>query len=232
MECSVCKIRSAIDFCKECERALCEVCGIACDRCGKLVCRPHRDRTPGGRNLCPPCMAHRNEKQAKADAEKAAKGGKQVKSHSFDALMADLDDAPMTHEGPEAPPPGPPPEGFPEDWVPPPDEPVPRKPAPRTQEDELNERLLARSSAQPKPYWWRSLKPGIVSLLLLLFTATFFQPFSSYAVIFFGAVAVLFALAALLNKKVDIKDRKLSVLGFLVGVICIIVALLRVYRWS
>lgn len=60
MECSICNTRSSVGFCGTCQVLLCEVCGSACQGCGKGMCPQHRAQTPSGRTLCPTCMAARN----------------------------------------------------------------------------------------------------------------------------------------------------------------------------
>ena len=92
VECSVCRVRSSVGECKECARPLCETCGISCQRCHKLVCREHRSLTPGGRNLCPACMEHREWKIQRKAEESAAR--ERQESTGFHALLADLGETP------------------------------------------------------------------------------------------------------------------------------------------
>lgn len=60
MECNICKTRSSVGYCGTCRMLLCEVCGAACQGCGKGMCPTHRAKTDSGRWLCPTCMAARN----------------------------------------------------------------------------------------------------------------------------------------------------------------------------
>ena len=74
MDCFVCNSRSAVDSCSECQALLCEVCGVKCDQCGKMVCPDHVHKTRHGHNLCVRCnearKAHKDKR--KGGAEEAA----------------------------------------------------------------------------------------------------------------------------------------------------------------
>lgn len=74
MDCFVCNSRSAVDSCSECQALLCEVCGVKCDHCEKMVCPDHSHKTRSGRYLCVRCNEARLARRGKrkAAAEEAA----------------------------------------------------------------------------------------------------------------------------------------------------------------
>lgn len=78
MECAVCGIRSSVGYCAECQKLLCEECGIKCDHCAKMVCSDHVYETSSGKSLCPVCKKERDERRRKRrhhrDDEEAAGG--------------------------------------------------------------------------------------------------------------------------------------------------------------
>ena len=63
MDCGVCEIRSSVGFCIECKKLLCEVCGVECAYCGKMLCPEHVQTTHSGKKLCGPCMVKRRAYQ-------------------------------------------------------------------------------------------------------------------------------------------------------------------------
>jgi len=68
MECSVCDLRGAVQACSVCHAQICEVCGIACRRCGKPVCPTHVYKTHSGKMLCLDCQEERKAKRAQLKA--------------------------------------------------------------------------------------------------------------------------------------------------------------------
>lgn len=86
MECAECGVRSAVGYCNECETLLCEVCGRTCERCGKVACRGHLQRTSSGRTICVACVVQHYDNRARQTrelrerrAEETAMGGKTKK---------------------------------------------------------------------------------------------------------------------------------------------------------
>ena len=73
MECSVCKVRSAVGGCAVCQAMLCEECGIPCAVCGKLVCPEHLQETRSGRRLCTKCF---DQREARREQRKAVAEGR------------------------------------------------------------------------------------------------------------------------------------------------------------
>ncbi|MEA3366250.1 MAG: ATP-binding protein, partial [Candidatus Hydrogenedentes bacterium] len=65
MKCEVCGVRSAVGYCVECKKLLCEECAETCANCGGLIC-PEHVRDTGSRLLCPACMRERNAQFASA----------------------------------------------------------------------------------------------------------------------------------------------------------------------
>ncbi|MBN2308834.1 MAG: hypothetical protein JXR94_07695 [Candidatus Hydrogenedentes bacterium] len=63
MECAVCGVRSAVGYCVECQKMLCEECGTVCEMCNKTVCPEHVKETRSGRRLCVSCYEARKERR-------------------------------------------------------------------------------------------------------------------------------------------------------------------------
>ena len=89
MECSVCNTRSSVGYCVECQTLLCEVCSIACEHCGKIVCPEHQNETRSGRRLCGACFSAREAKKAERQAGRGGQGG---------TGLQDLEGAPAVEE--------------------------------------------------------------------------------------------------------------------------------------
>ncbi len=109
MECSVCKTRSSIGYCPDCQQLLCETCGVACADCGVMLCEAHRVSYQGV-HVCRRCAQKANAAlqhstpaprhrapavQPPAEVEngsgkKATK--EEPKGFSFQDLMEDLED--------------------------------------------------------------------------------------------------------------------------------------------
>lgn len=232
MECSVCHVRSTVGYCKTCERMLCEVCGISCSRCKKLVCREHRSTTPGGRNLCPECMAAREAKRKAQEAEKAG-AAMEGSGLSFQELMADVGDELAADHPVEAPPE--PEEEKLEDWRPDwageaPPEPAPKEEKPKSLEEELNARVLTASTPPPRPMWIGALAAPAMAWLLvfLLWNTTMFrdilQPWMSYLIMLMAAGGLLWAGAGGLRPKAGKAERVLCGTGFLLSFVALVVA--------
>ncbi|MBI2431248.1 MAG: hypothetical protein HYV26_00025 [Candidatus Hydrogenedentes bacterium] len=229
MECSVCKVRSTIGYCKECQRVLCEVCSIPCDRCKKLLCRVHRQRTPGGRNLCAECMAHRNARRAQQEQEKASK---KEETFSFQDLLDEFGDevlpgpkkTAVKQEAAKI-------EEFRPDWAgEAPPEPPPKQEPPKTTEDEINARILTGSAARSRPLWINSAIIGVMACLLG-FTAgrnTYFgsllQPWLSYVIMLVACAAILWAIMGWRQKEQPLRDRRLCGIGLVLGCIALVLA--------
>lgn len=77
MECDVCKTRSSVGYCAECNKLLCDECGVACGRCGALACPDHVHESRSGRMLCMECVRQRKERRAKQKATEEAEIGEQ-----------------------------------------------------------------------------------------------------------------------------------------------------------
>ena len=73
MECSICKVRSAVGGCAVCQAMLCEECSIPCATCGKLVCPEHLQETRSGRRLCAKCF---DEREARREQRRAVAEGR------------------------------------------------------------------------------------------------------------------------------------------------------------
>lgn len=69
MECAVCNLRSSEGICVECEKLLCDECGIHCEQCGKIACPDHVHTTSSGRVLCVKCQADRVARRQKRKEE-------------------------------------------------------------------------------------------------------------------------------------------------------------------
>jgi hypothetical protein len=227
MECSVCKVRSQIGFCKSCERLLCEVCGIPCDHCRKLICRNHRETTPGGRNLCPQCMADRNARRARKLAERQQderKQAEQKESFSFEALMADVEDAPTYATSGQSGGEQAAPKGLLdatdllEDLLP------PERKRPEV-EDNLNTRVLAVSGAQPTPYWNISLRASLLAFVMVLAMRFFSGSLSDWMLGLVGVVALAglaIGAAGALQKQASATERKLCAFGISLALLTLI----------
>ncbi len=74
MDCQVCEVRSSVGYCVECQKILCETCGVTCENCGKLSCPDHIHETSSGRVLCKSCYDERREKRKQMKAAHAKKG--------------------------------------------------------------------------------------------------------------------------------------------------------------
>lgn len=86
MDCQVCEVRSSVGYCVECQKILCETCGITCENCKKLSCPDHIHETSSGRILCKSCYDERREKRKQI---KAAHGKKPAGDTSFEGLEAE-----------------------------------------------------------------------------------------------------------------------------------------------
>ncbi len=78
MDCGVCQLRSAVGYCAECKKLLCEVCQESCSHCGKIVCPTNAHSTRSGRRLCTTCM----ERYKRHQARKKARSKKEPARHA------------------------------------------------------------------------------------------------------------------------------------------------------
>lgn len=161
MECAECKVRSSVAFCHECEMLLCEVCSHTCERCDKIVCRSHIQRTSSGRNICVSCVVHHYDKRARQSkerrerrAEQVAMGGKVRKQKkpaaenlSFEALAQDMPTPAATY---------------------PVEDREPFEPSPASDRDHLNARVLTGSAGRRTPVWISGLAMGGVAWVLCI----------------------------------------------------------------
>lgn len=161
MECADCTVRSSVAFCHECEMLLCEVCSHTCERCDKVVCRSHIQRTSSGRNICVSCVVLHYDKRARQSkerrerrAEQVAMGGKVRKPKkrvtenlSFEALAEDMPAPVATYPSGEY-------DAF--------------EPSPLTDTEQLNARVLTGSAGRRTPVWISGLAMGCVAWLLCL----------------------------------------------------------------
>jgi len=89
MDCDVCQLRGCVGHCTVCKKLLCEVCGVTCSDCGKMLCMEHTQRSRSGRPLCEGCMqAYQAARAARERADEPA-GIARADGHSFAALSAD-----------------------------------------------------------------------------------------------------------------------------------------------
>lgn len=225
MECDVCRTRPTVGFCKACDKPMCEVCGIPCDRCHKLVCREHRSRTPGGRNLCPECMAHREHKRQLKVAEAARKPESTSFQDLFDDFGGEL--VPGQKDVEEVPPV----QDFRPDWAgEAPPEPVVKEEPQRTLEDDLNSRVLVSSGARPRPAWINAAVAGVMGCALAWFVSqstsfrTLFQPWLSLLVALVALGAITFSVAGFRQVNQPLIERRLCAIGFVLGVLALFFA--------
>ena len=97
MDCQVCEVRSSVGYCVECQKMLCETCGVACENCHKISCPEHIHETGSGRVLCEACYSERREKRRKAKAAhshkgKAEEGDTSLKGLEAEELEGDISD--------------------------------------------------------------------------------------------------------------------------------------------
>jgi hypothetical protein len=85
MDCQICNVRSSVGYCVECQKILCESCGVACENCNKLSCPDHIHETSTGRALCKGCYEERREKRKQMKAAHAKKSGGDTSLEGLDA---------------------------------------------------------------------------------------------------------------------------------------------------
>lgn len=85
MDCQVCGVRSSVGYCGECQKILCETCGVICENCKKISCSDHIHETSGGRLLCTACYEERREKRRQAKAAHAKKGEEDTSLQGLEA---------------------------------------------------------------------------------------------------------------------------------------------------
>ncbi len=98
MECALCQIRSSMGFCVECGVLLCDVCGIGCDRCRKMVCGNHIHLTKGGRRLCKVCYDERKSRQTEAHRHATEPEPEQEAPATSFAALQNAPEPPAPHE--------------------------------------------------------------------------------------------------------------------------------------
>ena len=163
MECAECTVRSSVGYCHECDMLLCEVCSHTCERCGKVVCSSHIQRTSSGRNICVSCVVQHYDKRARQSKERREQRAEQVemgrkvrKPHkrktenlSFEALAQDQP-APLAGAGLSDAVPG----AYHE--------------SPLADPDQLNARVLTGSASRRTPVWLSGLLMGAAGWILFL----------------------------------------------------------------
>ena len=222
MECGDCGVRSSVSYCDECELLLCEVCGNVCERCHKVVCRSHIQRTSSGRNVCVSCVVANYDKRAKQSRElrerraQRAELGRKVRKHSarkeeslsFESLSRDLG------PGPSVPAPAPDLRDF--------------HAIPVADPEQLNARVLTGSASRRSPTWISGLAMGVLAWLLCA-GALRDAPFPVQQAIF-NLVALLVSLGAVVLTcpgafaKIAGPDRTRSRIAFAVGLGALLVA--------
>ncbi len=93
MECAVCGLRSAVGYCPECKKLLCEVCSRPCVDCAQIACQAHLQQTSSGA-LCRACVLKR------LSAPQTATPGDPL---DFESLNGGFDHAPPRDAAAEAP---------------------------------------------------------------------------------------------------------------------------------
>ena len=170
MECGECNIRSSVGFCHECDILLCEVCTHVCERCKKVVCKSHIQRTSSGRRICVSCVVHHYDKRAKkakerrelraeaaATVDKSHKRTKRKKKAPPSASGGENLSFESLNEGGGDVAAGPPPV-F--------DEPAPYSPL--VDEEAINDRVLTGSGSKRAPAWVTGVALSVVAWLLCL----------------------------------------------------------------
>jgi hypothetical protein len=170
MECGECNIRSSVGFCHECDILLCEVCTHVCERCKKVVCKSHIQRTSSGRRICVSCVVHHYDKRAKKAKErrelraeaavtvdKSRKRSKKKKKAPPSAPSGDNLSFESLNEGGG---------DFSGGPAPIADEPAPYSPL--VDEEAINDRVLTGSGRERSPAWVTGLALSAVAWFLCL----------------------------------------------------------------
>lgn len=69
MDCSVCRVRSSVSYCADCETLLCEECSESCDECQKRICSRHVHESRSGRPLCGACYEAYSQRRLAGDRD-------------------------------------------------------------------------------------------------------------------------------------------------------------------
>jgi hypothetical protein len=245
MECESCSLRSSVGYCAECRKLLCEVCGVPCKTCGKIVCREHTKTTSSGKELCADCYAERQERKKRHAKGESSKDTPRPSGRSATPPPHSRTPAPGTG----TPPPGPPAStsfdalggaelvagtaAVAERET--------RASASSTSEEDtgpvISDEALGASGYKPAAWWKKSLKASLVSLvaLIIIFQLSGYwwaylpdAGFGAVIVILIPLVpafySVLWSVMGLF-KEVYIFERGMCLLGLLVDLVSLVLAL-------
>ncbi len=89
MDCDVCKLRSSVNYCAVCQKLVCEVCGVGCEECGKVLCPEHAEKSRSGKSFCAACLearqlrkkARKEEEERREDLEDSSFAGLEAAEH-------------------------------------------------------------------------------------------------------------------------------------------------------
>jgi len=201
MDCGVCQLRSSVGFCAECKVLLCEVCGIPCGHCGKLLCPDHAQETRGGRRLCAECMEQRREqREQRRHGRKHIEAPREVpEGTSFAALQGDLEDGTESEEEHEV-------------------------------EDEALVLSGYQPKPPWVISAWAAGTAVVVILVILVVPGfrTLAQPWSSFVVMAVCGLAVFWAVVGLTKHEYE-EDRRRNFIGLGVAVVAFLMAVFAVY---
>ena len=206
MECSICNSRSSIGYCPDCQKLLCEECGVGCAQCGILLCEDHRIRVGEGIYYCKRCVKkskdaishgtpvpkhHRTTPVAIEPVESnnhptQEKNVAPPKGFSFEDLMADMEDDGFEYQVKEKASPEPEADtaGTARDAA----AAKPRR-EPLVSDDPKEFVILASSAPQKTKLWVKTYVISFCALLVILFLWRFpnigyIQPHTSYLAMF------------------------------------------------
>jgi len=215
MECSECGVRGSEGYCVVCHKLLCEVCATRCAVCSTILCDRHRERTTGGRDLCPRCMTRRNEERAARLLARSKRnhGHHHAESLSFQALQAGTDEMPGAN--------------FRAD---PGGDVVSRLAQAAVDNEEINQRVLTASAHKTTPVWVSSLFLGGLCCVLLLLVVgrsgyQSLQPWMSYFIMFMSLLTAVWAVHGM-RQDAPTKERRLCLIGLVLAIFACIVAII------
>ena len=241
MECAVCQTRSAVGYCAKCHMMLCEVCGVVCEACGGIACRRHSARDAAGRALCPLCQARRKNEKTPVGQKASPRGSESSKREvlTFEALSRELGHPEYKTGEDEA-------AGEAHEASPPSDRDKPeRRHEPRHQkhekhtrrysekldaeidEDAINARVLTGSAPKGTPVWLSGAFIGVVACVTTWLLRGFladprFQRIGFGFIIVIALGAVIWSGSGLLNRELSPRERKLSLIGIVLGLVAAI----------
>ncbi len=245
MQCAVCQTRSPVGYCAKCHMMLCEVCGVPCEGCGGIACRRHSARDTAGRALCPLCQAREGVTKSSLEEKARPRGSESSKREvlTFEALSRELGDSEYKTGEDEA-------AGETREASLPSDRDKPErrhKPSHHKREkrtlryseklgaeideDAINARVLTGSAPKGTPVWLSGAFIGVLACVTTWLLRGFladprFQRIGFGFVIVIALGAVIWSGSGLLNRELPPRERKLSLIGVVLGLAAAVAATL------